>query len=81
MQNLSNLQIRKEGIYRTNDHPCAIFNAVLDSDGEMLTAIADMKIHSSIPKSHFDKFLTQFKDAKVCVIDSGMGVENLVYVT
>jgi len=49
------MKIWKEGIFKT-DLPCAIFNAILDADGEMMTAVADMEIHHSVPWSHFEKF-------------------------
>ncbi|KAI9204804.1 Indigoidine synthase A like protein-domain-containing protein [Polychytrium aggregatum] len=54
----------------------AVYSAFLDPAGEMLTAVADMKIHDSIPTHHIDSLIQRFKPG-VVAFDGNLSVRSM----
>ncbi|KAI8918582.1 Indigoidine synthase A like protein-domain-containing protein [Powellomyces hirtus] len=55
------------GIKRLTGHPTAIYNAFLRTDGNLLAAVADMRIHSAIDGEETARFIRANKPPIVCV--------------
>jgi pseudouridylate synthase / pseudouridine kinase len=68
------------GIEMVSDQSTAVYNALLHNDGELIAAVADMRMHSEMKSNHFDNYITNVNPSIVC-IDGNIGHEYLEHVS
>lgn len=66
------------GIFRSKEYSTAVFNAILESDGDLLSAIADMDIlESNGFTEHIMKFKDSIRKAKYVFFDANLSVDAM----
>lgn len=60
-----------------NSSNTAVYNAILDHDGRMITAVADMKIFDEITPEYVKKFSDRLRAAPVVVVDANIPADTI----
>jgi len=73
--------ISTDSFLRSSVHSTAVYNAILDSTGELHVAIADMEIFSLISPSFITQFKEKVNQAQIVFVDANVPQDTIIRLT
>lgn len=74
------LGIDLDGVLRLENHQTSTYLSILDNQGDMHVAIADMQIMNELTPEYIESQRFKIEDSKICVLDTNLPLETLHYI-
>jgi pseudouridine-5'-phosphate glycosidase/pseudouridine kinase len=80
LEKLKEFKMDVQGIELVPNETTAVYNAMLHQDGELIAAVADMRMHSLMKSKHFENVIDQVEPSIICT-DGNIEYEYLEYIS